>query len=292
MIQMKWHSYHIFIHDLTYHDLFLTDYLYPFIQEYKDLIYRYFFIRYWQGGPHIRFRFQTLDSEKIIVNLQALVNEFQVIYKPTYTLSRDEYYRNHTFDGRKPKESELYWMEDLTVSKMKYIPEYERYGGESLIPFSEAIFQMTSHLAFIRLKEQRGNPSLTRKLIFACEFFDQMRSFLQEEQDVYLLENYEQFWKSFQRKGQVKEEQIHKIGLLYRENREIFSERLEQQEDNHLQKIKEIFQEIRKRGKEKIIPHLIFSHVHMYNNRIGLPPYLESSVATIMKSTKQGVNEY
>jgi Lantibiotic biosynthesis dehydratase C-term len=289
---MKWNSYHIFIHDMTYHDLFLTDYLYPFIQENEGNISQYFFVRYWQGGPHIRFRFTSPHPKTIILGLQILVDGFQSVYKPTFQLTYEAYYKNHLFDGNKPDESELYWVDDLSIVEIDYVPEFKRYGGKSLIAYSEHIFQITSDLAFERLKNNKEHASPTMKLIYACDFFYAMRTFLQEKQDTSLLENYERFWSSFTEEGQVNEKQIVKVSHLFNEKRKLIKQMLHDSGDTYLYKINQLFHEITLKGEEEVIPYLIFSYVHMFNNRIGLPSYLESFVATIMKSTKVvGVNE-
>jgi len=287
---MNWHSYHIFIHDLTYHDHFLIEYLQPFIRDREENIQAYFFIRYWQGGPHLRFRFKAKDEKEIQVGIKELLEKFQLIYKPSFHLTREEYYKNHKFDGEELEESDLYWMEDLTIAKIDYEAEYDRYGGKEVMEDSEAIFQITSDLAFERLRNHKSNPSVTRKLIDACDFFFDMRGFLTEEKDTYILENYERFWSSFQEEGQVNEQQIRKISALFNQNRQLIHQSLNKSGKTHIEEIEEIFKGIKEKGKEEVIPYIIFSHIHMFNNRIGLPSYLETSLASIMKETNRGVN--
>ncbi|MBO1914316.1 hypothetical protein J4G37_57040, partial [Microvirga sp. 3-52] len=109
------------------------------------------------------------------------------------------------FDGDKPNESELYWMDDLTITEVAYKPEIERYGGQSLIGYSEEIFQITSDLALRRLTENKDHASTTMKLIYACDFFYEMKAFLPQKQSTNLLESYEEFWSSFTEEGQVNE---------------------------------------------------------------------------------------
>ena len=68
--------------------------------------------------------------------------------------------------------------------------------------------------------------------------------------------------------------------------RELISQMLNDDENPYLHEIRQIFHEVTLQGGDEKIPYLIFSHVHMFNNRIGLPSNLESFVATIMKSTE------
>ena len=283
---MPWNSYHLFIHDMTYHDLFLKDYLHPFIQENEKSISQYFFIRYWQGGPHIRFRFKSSQPKTISNGLQMVVERFKSVYKPTFQLTKEAYYEQHLFDGDQPNESELYWMDDLSIIEIDYLPELERYGGIALIGYSEQIFQITSDLAFRRLKKNKDHASTTMKLIYACDFFYVMSEFLQQKQYRSLVDNYERFWSSFTGEGQINEKQLAKVTHLFNEKRELISQMLNDDENPYLQEIRQIFHEVTLKGEDEKIPYLIFSHVHMFNNRIGLPSNLESLVATIMKSTE------
>src|SRR5699024_8270699 len=106
----------------------------------------------------------------------------------------------------------------------------------------------------------------------------------------YILENYERFWSSFQEEGQVNEQQIRKISALFNQNRQLIHQSLNKSGKTHIEEIEEIFKGIKEKGKEEVIPYIIFSHIHMFNNRIGLPSYLETSLASIMKETNRGVN--
>ena len=68
-----WKSLHIFYYDN--HDELLCFGILPIIKKYN--IRQFFFIRYWEQGPHIRFRIKTDDDgliEKIIEDIEKYIS--------------------------------------------------------------------------------------------------------------------------------------------------------------------------------------------------------------------------
>ena len=72
-----WLSAYLYYHEPW--ETFITKAVSPFIDKMleKHLVKRFFFIRYWEKGPHIRLRFQgnkqTIE-EKIKPNLKTIRN--------------------------------------------------------------------------------------------------------------------------------------------------------------------------------------------------------------------------
>jgi hypothetical protein len=275
---------------MSYHDLFLKEYLNPFLEENKNTISRFFFIRYWQGGPHIRFRYQSKHPELVDVSLERSLDSFKAGYQPPYTLSKEEYYKRHSFDGERPSEEELYWVEDMSIKEIPYLPEYERYGGKEIMAFSESIFHQTSKIALGKLRESQGPVSLSAKLLLACDFFLVLLGFLTDDEKEKLLAQYEFFWSRFDQQGQIRQDQIQKFRTLFWKQKSISTgspfDRYQQENEG----IKSSMANIIEAGHRDKLPYLIFSYIHMYNNRIGLPPNLESSVAKIL--SREGVESY
>ncbi|MFE5538774.1 thiopeptide-type bacteriocin biosynthesis protein [Streptomyces sp. NPDC056492] len=120
----------------------------------------WFFMRYWQGGPHIRLRVRDLPAGAAA----AL----------TRTLEQRLAAANRLLPGEEPLDPDRFTaqsrrlatageggvpVEDLDllppgVYENQYVPEYERYGGASLIAVSEALFGTSSELclAFLRTR--------------------------------------------------------------------------------------------------------------------------------------------
>ncbi|MDJ0836858.1 MAG: thiopeptide-type bacteriocin biosynthesis protein [Acidobacteriota bacterium] len=117
----------------------LVDALKPFVEQILEegLARQYFFIRYWEQGPHIRLRFlgdtRTLE-EKV---------------KPRIHETFSEYMRQHPtsrFDDDKPEETErLNLFPNNSIQYIEYEPETKRYGGKVGLPISERQFQASSN---------------------------------------------------------------------------------------------------------------------------------------------------
>ncbi|MDM5302500.1 thiopeptide-type bacteriocin biosynthesis protein [Bacillus subtilis] len=279
---MKWHSYHIFIHDMTFHDRFLNNFLNRFIKKNQHHIKRFFFIRYWQGGPHIRFRFQSDDPNDIIQGLENVFEEFKVDYKPNYRLTKEEFYSSHSFDGQKPDDLELYWFDDLSIKNIPYQPEFERYGGQEIMTYSENIFYQTSKLALEKITESNGNLPVAVRLMLACDFFQSMKEYITKEEYEKLLTHYDQFWSRFNQGVRVNTDQVKKFSKLYWQKKELNHDPFPESAAEVYDELKWNIDKIVRSGHRKMLPYYIFSYIHMFNNRIGLPPYLESSVAVIL----------
>lgn len=147
-----WISAHLFYHD----DLtpLLTGCVRPLVEELRreGLIDKYFFIRYWQGGPHVRLRLLpalTTTERQIRLRVEERVQAFfdarpstneideRAYGRLTEQLSRQEYQE----DRRVP----LYANNSLHY--IPYVPEYEDYGGWEVMPEVETHFMGSSELA-------------------------------------------------------------------------------------------------------------------------------------------------
>ncbi|WP_416313720.1 thiopeptide-type bacteriocin biosynthesis protein [Rossellomorea sp. FS2] len=277
---VNWHSYHIFIHDMSEHDRFLQQVVRGIVDD--THVSSFFFIRYWQGGPHIRFRFQSEHANEMISEMKQRCRAFFRDYQPPFTLEREAFYSRQLFDGTAPDDAELYWMEDGAIKEIPYEPELERYGGEDVMAESEAIFHQSSLLALKHLEGIAG-PAIPKRLLLACDFFIDMLRALTEEEGHELIRRYNAFWSRFDQ-GSIDPVQRERFRTLYWKQRAMGG----QSGSLELDRISQIVEGINGKGKRNLLPYLIFSHVHMYNNRIGLPPNLESTVAMIAGSEKEG----
>jgi hypothetical protein len=117
----------------------------------------WFFVRYWQAGPHVRLRVAGLDSEQE-AELDALVRDRMTELAATAgtPLTPAEYRRQAAplaaaGEGGVPLEVGELW--PAGVYRQLYRPELARYGGLDLLPVSESLFHQSSELAlqFLRL---------------------------------------------------------------------------------------------------------------------------------------------
>jgi len=127
MSAVAWRSYHLFRPHPW--DEFLRDAVSPFLERFAvpPLIERFFFIRYWERGPHIRLRLETPAASE----LDAYIYDHFNAYFARSPSQRIEEGVGDCF----PNDS---------VQIIPYEPEVERYGGPSLISLAEDQFQASS----------------------------------------------------------------------------------------------------------------------------------------------------
>lgn len=131
----------------------------PFVQEVmkNDWIDNFFFIRYWERGPHIRLRFLG-DADKLETEL-----------KPYWLKYFDEYFKKSPSDRQEPVFSddvaeEHRWFPNNSVQFIEYEPETERYGGDDCLIISEEFFQYSSETIFELMSEGEGDWGYDRAL--------------------------------------------------------------------------------------------------------------------------------
>ncbi|MDT0716827.1 thiopeptide-type bacteriocin biosynthesis protein [Staphylococcus chromogenes] len=279
---MNWKSYHIFIHDYTYHDIFVKDYLSNLLHS--ENIDNYFFIRYWQGGPHIRLRMKISDADKMKDLLVEEVKNFKEIYTTSITLNPDDFYQKQNFYGENIESEDLYWYKDLTVIEIPYIPEYNRYGGKEYISYSEKIFKESSKVVLCVLEKQ---PKLNKKILYSVLINKLLLNLLPNEKQEIIMKEYSVFWNNYNDisiKSEKLKEFINALISFYKISC-IFNEK-------EIEIINKYLNEfiLLKKKNEKVLEYVLFSHIHMFNNRLGIPPYLESTIADIILSMIRGGN--
>lgn len=133
----NWLSVHLFYAEPF--EPLLTNAVKPFVDELVKTkqIRMYFFIRYWEKGPHIRLRLEikgALNSSRIKTRITKYFNN---------------YFKHHPSERSEPvwvKElgEERAWHPNNSVRFIPYIPETERYGGPLGIKISHKQFYFSS----------------------------------------------------------------------------------------------------------------------------------------------------
>ncbi|MFB4286205.1 thiopeptide-type bacteriocin biosynthesis protein [Nonomuraea sp. ATR24] len=134
-----WTSLHCFLHwDAERNDAFLTGSAGPLLDSLRadGLLEDWFFIRYGEGGPHLRVRARAVaDPEGLRQALASLVG--------------DAGFPGAEFPGAEG------WTPHGTVAEIAYEPETERYGGAEAISVAEEVFCRSSEIV---LEALRGSP--------------------------------------------------------------------------------------------------------------------------------------
>lgn len=150
--QLTWISFHIYYEEPWDH--FLGSTVNCFLKENEPKINKFFFIRYWENGPHVRLRLGVNNPEII----QDLTDD---------TLA----YFNRFFEQNPSKrvKNEDSWVGNNTIQLEQYEPEVSRYGGERSMLVSQDQFQLSSKLILQLLRDKSESWNYQTALGFAVE---------------------------------------------------------------------------------------------------------------------------
>ncbi|MEU8431870.1 thiopeptide-type bacteriocin biosynthesis protein [Streptomyces sp. NPDC029216] len=153
----SWHL-HLAASERSLGDRVVTDVVGPAMAELPPG--SWFFMRYWQGGPHVRLRARDLSAPaagalaRVLEERLAVANVLQPGEKALDPARFAVQSRrlSEAGEGGVPVEER-----DLLapgVYETPYVPEYDRYGGPGLISVSEDLFGTSSELclAFLRTR--------------------------------------------------------------------------------------------------------------------------------------------
>lgn len=137
---------------------FLINVMKPFVDNMmkEALAEQFFFIRFWERGPHIRLRFK---GETGILENQLkphLENYFLDYFKKRPTVRRDP-------EDMDKWQANRQWFPNNSIQYIDYEPEVERYGGPLAILTAEKQFEISSR-AVLGVIEDSGSWDYDRAL--------------------------------------------------------------------------------------------------------------------------------
>lgn len=120
-----WLSVHLFYSDL---DQLLTKAVFPFVHQMKaqNAFSQYFFIRYSEGGKHVRLRMKTTQLDFLKATVTHYFNTFFKNYPFQKAVIQEQIYPNNS------------------IQHIDYQPEWQRYGGQKGLLVAEQQFQLSS----------------------------------------------------------------------------------------------------------------------------------------------------
>ncbi|MBP5728971.1 MAG: thiopeptide-type bacteriocin biosynthesis protein [Clostridia bacterium] len=280
---MKWNANHFYIHDSTCHNRFLTEYLKPEAEqlEQEGLLDQYFYIVYWQGGNHIRFRYKSSDPATVERRMAAGFKSFLESYEPKYVLPEKTYYE--IYSHNKEQVEDLTFVPDRSFRRMAYEPETERYGGADSLPYCERIFTLSSKYT-LKIREEAGS-SMIRRIIGGLDMFALAVKGMKNPEN--FLRGYRQYWSDF---APAKGKQLisaEELSMKY-ENR---FRSLMQDADPFYKGWENGIRENMQKACEcqtaypdaDTARHLILaSQIHMTDNRLGIVPQLEAMLSEVL----------
>ena len=269
-----WKSIYIYCHDVWVQEKLLLE-LRPLLDETKK---RWFFIKYWYGGPHIRLRFEE-QSEEFFKKIDTTVSRFFQKNR-VEDLQPEQFYSFVTFREEHEGEKELPWYGSGTILEEEYVPETERYGTGEVLAASEEMFCRSSKLAmhlFLIAKKQNT------RIIFSMYFLYQILRKTGVNMEEFL-QRYEAYWKTGH------DGKMH----LSTESMKHVMEKIRGEEidfhifDSEMEELVEGALEIKKLVSEEAFSYILSSQVHMMNNRISVTTDFEYEIAKIMREVLYG----
>ncbi|MCT4355814.1 thiopeptide-type bacteriocin biosynthesis protein [Streptomyces sp. Je 1-79] len=128
------------------HTPFLCDVVDPLLRD-EGLRDDFFFLRYWQGGPHLRLRMlcgpgagSAEAAERVVEGLARSMPEFEAEAREEYALGltmQDELAR---LEREIPREGRPVG----ALDRVPYEPEYRKYGGPEGVEIAETVFRKSS----------------------------------------------------------------------------------------------------------------------------------------------------
>jgi hypothetical protein len=216
MTTRNWLSIHIFYASNA--NPMLLEALEPLANDLRErgLIQHYFFIRYFQEGPHIRLRLllkEGVMEEEVKREAEEAINAYlkrrpafyradndraQSFYKDMYITEYGQEKWNETYgvDGKMPVRA------NNSLHYIAYEAEYDRYGGPEGIEIAEWHFEKSSEIVMMLIRTTNLHMrsillGLSIQLALPLCF-----GFLQDEQHVIqFLASYEHFWLDNYHKG-------------------------------------------------------------------------------------------
>lgn len=154
----RWHAWHLHLdtNEQSARDRVVTDVVGAAVAAAPGK--PWFFIRYWHGGPHVRLRLRDLSAdeanhvEKVLTDTLATAGRAREGEERLSPEDYDSAAARLAAVGDQPTHDEVRGVLEPGVHRFAYHPEYERYGGEELMPATERLFQLSSQLclAFLR----------------------------------------------------------------------------------------------------------------------------------------------
>lgn len=276
---MSWRAMHVFYFDNQ--DRLLKDDISEVLK--KNNVNDFFFIRYWENGPHIRLRLKNVDNDmfmRVMSEIENYINEnkseieldIRTYEEISDVLSEREglTYADHRLENNN------------TVKECEYQPELQKYSGENGVVLAEKEFIHSSKVA---LAVVQLNLKQTLKYIFsgvfACDIANAL--FESNNQKHEFFKQYVEYWLSFgERKTDIAFNNFsQKIQTMSLNEDVIIYIQKYYDEFNNQEFHKKLNEELKSTINENDIKRFGFNFVHLFNNRIGITPAEEAMIGVI-----------
>lgn len=280
---MSWESIHLFIHSYPLIDKFLEDDFYHFMRKQRHRITAFFFIRYWLGGPHIRLRYQLADGVSqadFLSDVSHMLDTFIEKYHTEYPLMPPEMFNHRTLVENEAIEQPLFVSRHGEIREISYDREFDRYGGDQ-IQLSENIFVASSELAM-----ELNRLSFGKRVLAALDLM-YYSARLGNETAWKAFHDYEKIWQGYEETEFDIKQYLPLLTARLKKNMAnpepppAYRDYLKSLENNLAQK----------RLPADYRQAILYSHIHMTNNRIGVTPVYEMHLSRFLKDALANAQE-
>ncbi|MFF3866990.1 lantibiotic dehydratase C-terminal domain-containing protein [Micromonospora sp. NPDC001898] len=156
-----WRSLHV--HRFGRQDAFLVEGLAPALARLRaeGAVRRSFFLRYWEGGHHIRVRVRTdpAAADVVVARLAEAATRYLRGNPDDVEFDQDEFMREAqpTMAALEAVSPGRMYPPD-TVREATYTPEYDKYGGPGGVAIAEDFFDRSSRLVLAALPRLAAQP--------------------------------------------------------------------------------------------------------------------------------------
>lgn len=268
-------------------DSLLKEIVHPSLQNIEEKLkkeVKFFFIRYFENGYHIRLRLLLSDEESSVF-ISVLKDQISV------------YEKHHGVN--------------LTLKEALYIPETKRYGNADTILFAESQFDASSRLVLHNLVQNSSLTASERYLLALKTHFTFFKGMgLSRIYSQQLCDQFIQSWLPLPYSKDAGEEEENRNGvlsafqqqfeayqtLLYERVSEFWTA-LDTTTDPFILQFLKVNHEVWKEYTqsqlpENILNEALLSFIHMTNNRLGIINSEESYVLFLIKQTIPLIHNY
>lgn len=308
----SWRAWHVFIADRANTDRFLLEVVAPEIARLATVqqLDRWFFIRYWENGPHIRLRVDGADDQTFLA-LGSHLRQHAPEYAASDVSADTRFDPAAKFDGWHADPSAVPWFGQGEVHEIAYEPELRRYGGPNGLQVAEALFGLSSETAIRVVGATAGDFARTETIALHLTVATLMAVTPDYAARIDFLDRMAASWRGFAPDAMVAEQSAREQFLATRGAMQSFASRLTAPalSNEHwspfvlayaaavraglaeLRKLASAGQLIspvmgiptRNDGEtEAAIKSIALSLIHMMNNRLGMTPLHEYRFAQML----------
>ncbi len=304
-----WISLYIYYHEDP--TPLLLECLRPISEELRDQqrIQHFFYVRYWEGGPHVRFRVLPAPGADrndlktwLITKLEAYLSQHPSLASidPERYAKATEYFS--TFELGQAQAFAL--QPNNTVREVAYQPEYQSYGGVRAMPVVEQQFSVSSAVGLRLLEQPATNDQRIGRAMLMM--LSGLRGFTQHPEEL-------QRWFELYNRNWMPALQPNPDAF-----RQVFQTRFERQRPRLTQLVDQVLQSFETRDvllqdwqnslgvlrqqlwalsaeasleynakplERKNLPLIALNCLHMHNNRTGISLHEEAYITFLIKES-------